>query len=80
MHSMQSGLFWGYVGLVDGLARRCKDELAEQSDGDLRVTCVATGGLSNLIGRSCAEIEEVDDDLTLQGLRLLWERNRVHVR
>ncbi len=78
VRSMQSGLFWGYVGLVDGLARRCKAELAERLDGDAppRVPCVATGGLSNLIGRACEEIDEVDDDLTLQGLRLLWERNR----
>jgi type III pantothenate kinase len=39
------------------------------------VKCIATGGLANLIGSACDEIEEVDDDLTLQGLRILWERN-----
>jgi type III pantothenate kinase len=67
VHAMQSGIFWGYVGLVDGLARRCKEEL-----GGAR--CIATGGLSNLVGRACAEIDEVDEALTLQGLRLCYER------
>jgi type III pantothenate kinase len=76
--SMQSGLFWGYVGLVDGLARRCKVELAEQCGlSDLgRIRCIATGGLANLVGSACAEVEEVDNDLTLIGLRYLWDLNR----
>lgn len=74
VQSMQAGLFFGYVGLVDELSRRCKQELFEA--GANRVTCVATGGLARLIGGSCKEIDEVDDDLTLQGLRLLWERNQ----
>ena len=73
VRSIQSGLFFGYVGLVDELARRCKAELGGQA------RCVATGGLANLIGRSCAEIDEVDEFLTLKGLWLLWERNRVVV-
>ena len=64
----------GYVGLVNELARRCKLDLLER--GEKEVNCVATGGLARLIGRSCPEIDEVDDDLTLQGLRLLWERNQ----
>ncbi len=67
--SMQSGLFHGYVGLVDHLARVCKAELGTS------VKCVATGGFSNLIGRACGEIDEVDEHLTLRGLWLLWERN-----
>lgn len=66
-HAMQSGVFWGYVGLVDGLARRCKEELGGQA------RCLATGGLSNLVGRACAEIDEVDEHLTLEGLRLWYE-------
>lgn len=76
--SMQSGLFWGYVGLVDGLARRCKQELAELTEtGDPnRIRCIATGGLANLVGSACVEVEEVDNDLTLIGLRMLWELNR----
>lgn len=70
IHAMQSGLFWGYVGLVDGLARHCKTELG----GGRPVPCIATGGLSNLVGRACVEIDEVDEHLTLQGLRLCFER------
>ncbi len=68
--AMQSGLFWGYVGLVDGLARRCKEQLAPGQ----RVPCVATGGLANLVGRACREIDDVDEHLTLAGLRLWFER------
>ncbi|MFZ5475709.1 MAG: type III pantothenate kinase [Myxococcota bacterium] len=66
--AIQSGVFWGYVGLVDGLAKRCKKELGG------KVPCVATGGLSNLVGRACAEIDEVDEHLTLHGLRLWYTR------
>jgi type III pantothenate kinase len=73
VHAIQSGVFWGYVGLVDGLARRCKQELLGDSGG--RVPCIATGGLSNLVGRHCVEIDEVDPDLTLQGLRTWFERS-----
>ncbi|MED5373604.1 MAG: type III pantothenate kinase [Myxococcota bacterium] len=68
--AMQSGVFWGYVGLVDGLVERCSQELGGQ------VTCVATGGLSNLVGRACTSVEHISPNLTLQGLRLLYERNK----
>lgn len=66
--AMQSGLFFGYVGLTDTLARRCREEL-----GGAKV--VATGGLANLLGRASEVIEEVDAHLTLRGLALLAERN-----
>jgi type III pantothenate kinase len=69
VHAMQSGLFFGYAGLVDALALRCRDELGG------RARIVATGGLSNLIGPECASIEEIDAHLTLRGLALLYERN-----
>ena len=68
-HAMQSGLYYGYVGLVDALARRCCDEL----DGDAMV--VATGGLARLISAECAAIDEVDTFLTLRGLAMLYARN-----
>ena len=67
--AMQSGLFWGYVGLVDGLARRCRDEL------DPEAPVVATGGLAHLIGSASEVIEHIDPDLTMRGLALLYERN-----
>ncbi|UQA59119.1 type III pantothenate kinase [Polyangium aurulentum] len=69
VHSMQSGIVYGYAGLVDGLSTRLKRELGYPC----RV--VATGGLARLIAPLTESIEEVDDDLTLTGLRLLYERN-----
>lgn len=69
VRAMQSGLFWGYVGLVDNLARKCRAELAP----DAKV--VATGGLATLIAGDSEVIEEVDPHLTLRGLALLYERN-----
>lgn len=68
-HAMQSGLFYGYVGLVDALARRCRSEL----DGE--ATVVATGGLARLISAECSAIDEVDTFLTLRGLAMLYARN-----
>lgn len=68
--SMQSGLFYGYVGLIEGIVGRMREELGEGT----RV--VATGGLAQLFGRETGMIEVVDPDLTLEGLRLIYERNR----
>ncbi len=67
---MQSGLYYGYIGLVDGILRRMIAELG----GTPKV--IATGGLARLIGRGSDYIDEVDDHLTLDGLRLIYERNR----
>ena len=74
--SMQAGLFWGYVGLVDGLAARCKKELQVLEEQKQVVRCIATGGLANLIGKACAEIDEIDNDLTLRGLWNLFQLNQ----
>ncbi|MEL6343936.1 MAG: type III pantothenate kinase [Myxococcota bacterium] len=71
--AMKAGLFWGYVGLVNELARRCKAEL-RAAEGTPR--CIATGGMANLVGRACDEIEAVDEHLTLRGLQIIYERNR----
>ena len=68
--AIQSGLFHGYVGLVNELATVCKRQLGGP------VTSVATGGFANLIARECAQIEHVDEHLTLRGLSLLWHRNQ----
>ncbi|MBE3072638.1 MAG: type III pantothenate kinase, partial [Acidobacteria bacterium] len=65
--SMQSGLFYGYVGLVEGIVQRIRRELGGP------VVCVATGGLSDMIAPETAAIEAVDHDLTLHGLRMIWE-------
>lgn len=68
--SMQAGLFYGYVGMVEGLVHRLRRELTAPA------VTVATGGLAGVIAPETTVIDHVDPDLTLHGMRLVWERNR----
>ena len=67
--AIQSGVIFGFAGLIDGIAARIERELG----GD--PTFIATGGLAAAIAPFCETIDEIDDLLTLTGLRLIWERN-----
>ncbi len=68
--AMQSGIIYGYAGLVDGIVERMKEELS----ADARV--VATGGLAELVSPETKTIQEIKPHLTLEGLHLLYEINR----
>jgi type III pantothenate kinase len=68
--SMQSGLVFGYAGMVDAIVERMRAEV------DFPARCVATGGLAPLIAKESRTIESSDEMLTLRGLKILYERNR----
>jgi type III pantothenate kinase len=69
--AIQAGVFWGYVGLIEGLIARIRDE---GGFGDA-LTVIATGGLASLFKDAIPAIQHIDGDLTLRGLRLLYEKN-----
>ncbi len=69
--AMQSGIVFGYVGLIEGIVARIQQELGEEAK------VVATGGYAELIAKETAVIDEVNPDLTLIGLRLIYLMNKV---
>lgn len=69
--AMQSGVYWGYVGMIEGIVSRLKEE----QGADLKV--IATGGLASLFSKASSQIEHHKPDLTIEGLRLIYEMNVV---
>ena len=72
---IQSGLYYGYIGLVDGILERILNETRQPATPAPKI--IATGGLARLIVEDSRFIDTIDDMLTLDGLRLIYERNRV---
>ncbi|HZJ56982.1 MAG TPA: type III pantothenate kinase [Clostridia bacterium] len=71
VESMQAGIVYGYIGQVDYIVRRMKRELNAPN-----VKVIATGGLATLIARDSETVDEIDENLTLRGLKIIYERNQ----
>jgi type III pantothenate kinase len=67
--AMQSGLFWGYIGLIETIVAKIKEEVGQP------MTVIATGGLANLFYKQTPVIEHLDPDLNIRGLMLIHARN-----
>lgn len=70
IHAMQSGIFWGYIGLIEGIVQRMRTEC------EAALPVIATGGLAPMFAGATDAINEVDGDITLRGLLLIHQRNR----
>jgi type III pantothenate kinase len=72
--AMRSGIYWGYVGLIEGIVARIKAEYSD--DGDTPFTVIATGGLAPLFADGTDVIGMTEPDLTLMGLTLVYRKNQ----
>lgn len=73
--SMQSGILFGYIGQVEYIVKKMKEEM-KKSKFKEEPLVIATGGLANLIAKETKAIDKVDSDLTLEGLKILYEKNK----
>ena len=71
VHAIQSGILYGYAGLVDGIVKRMKKEIRSRN-----IKVVATGGMAEQIAENSETIDHIDKLLTLEGLRIIYERNK----
>ncbi|MCS6834925.1 MAG: type III pantothenate kinase [Anaerolineae bacterium] len=71
IHAMQSGIFWGYVGLIEGLVARIRHSL-----GAPNALVIGTGGLAPLVAQHTRAIDRIEAELTLDGLRVIWALNQ----
>ena len=77
IESMQSGLVYGHMGVADYIIRKMKEEYHNMTGGDAsKVTVVATGGLATMISHGVDSIDHVDRLLTLEGLQIIYEKNK----
>ena len=76
IRSMQSGLVYGHMGMIQFIVDRMKKELSEITGNDKAPKVIATGGMASMIAEGVECIDEVDKMLTLEGLKLIYEKNR----
>ncbi len=74
VQAMRSGMFWGYIGLIEGMVGRISEELGTE------ITAIATGGLAALFTECTPALKHADPDLTLKGLLALYKRNAANAR
>jgi type III pantothenate kinase len=78
IESMQSGLVYGHMGMVDYIINKMKKEFAEYASSDRPVRVIATGGIANMIDDGIDSIDIVDKQLTLEGLQFIYEKNKTN--